>query len=251
MFGSLMNQAMAKFGGGKAPDRQPTPQLAAADANRSPMPKAGGKLASPSRPVQQGLWALVVITILGGALFYREHARFAELEGAQGAPASAAFLAVAPTEASEADGPVIKTEDGTEISVISPAAGASSGEVAAAAVAAVAGAVVSTEAAGGAAVTSLRSEVAALRQSLQRHEQMLRYIMDRYVERKGDAPGLPQDDSAGTAGVPVAEAHGHDAAAASANFSVPEFVSKSYDDEQHENRGKSKQRKQGDVGLGM
>jgi len=248
MFGSIMNQAMAKFGGGKAPDRQPTPQRAAAD-NRPPMLKAAGKSASPSRPVQQGLWALVIITILGGVVFYREHVRIADLEGSS---ASSAFLAVAPkeaSEASEADGSVIKTQDGTEISVIAPAVAASSGELAAAAVASAA---VSTEAAGSAAVSSLRSEVASLRQSLQRHEQMLRYIMDRYVEKRGEALALPQDDTAGTAGVPVAEAHGHDAASVS-NFSAPEFVSYSFtDEEQHVEklRGK-KQRKEGDVGLGM
>lgn len=75
---------------------------------------------------------------------------------------------------------------------------------------------------------SLRSEVDMLRQSLERHEKMLRYIMDRYVEKSATGGELPNFDKAGDVHA-VTAAEAHDVASA-VNYSAPEFVSKSYAD---------------------
>eukprot|EP00932_Pfiesteria_piscicida_P014632 SRR837773.26454.p3 GENE.SRR837773.26454~~SRR837773.26454.p3 ORF type:complete len:146 (+),score=49.94 SRR837773.26454:2-439(+) len=93
----------------------------------------------------------------------------------------------------------------------SPTTDGAAGAEVVAAVPAVLPAAAAAAAAGGAI-----SELQSLRDMVERHEQMLRYIMDRYVEKKADAAPPP----AGAAGAEIE--------AARVNLSQPEFESKGF-----------------------
>lgn len=155
--------------------------------------------------MQLSLWALAIVSVTAGGLFYREHQRFMDEQQ----PREAALAVVdAPGQASAR-----------------PASGAAAGPPAAQPSA------TSDAAAGGAAsaVGALRAEVAELRDRLERHDKMLRYVMDRYVE-KGDSVkrDLP------IAGAAPTEEH----QASAVNLSAPEFVSKSFDGPGDESGGR-------------
>jgi len=202
VFGSLMGQAKTMFGGagsgGGAEARLPArsgsemrlrsphprqvgPPPIARGRSRSPAPgKKNDKMPKSMRQfgIQLGLWALVAVTITGSFLFYREHEHYAAthnevvINGPDPPTMSVAL------EAAEA--PAEKEE----IAVIEPQAASAPAEPAA-------------------PVGELRAQVASLRQTLGRHEQMLRYIMDRYVEKEGSAAGKKLEDI----GAPRPEEH--------------------------------------------
>merc|ERR1719210_2788831 len=70
-------------------------------------------------------------------------------------------------------------------------------------------------------IAALRSEVASLKAMFERHDKMLRYVMERFVE------GTAAQPSPSPAG-PVRPFVAHEAS--TVNWSAPEFVSKSYQD---------------------
>lgn len=252
VLGNLVGQAKAMFGtpGGPTGDDKPRP-AAGQMRLRSPHPRqmqqqqehpgdGPGRSRSPSRggrsPAQQpprtrarqftvqlSLWALAMVTITGGALFYKEHQRYAD--DSQGQAVIAGIDAIDAISQAQTPPPPESPES-------------LEADVPATTVAATAGG------ADAAAVASLHSEVALLRQTLDRHEQMLRYIMNRYVEKgelPKDLPGM-SDIGSDSGAVPA------DAIPVSAvNFSVPESESRSYDDEVGEpaSRGSSLRKQRG------
>lgn len=138
--------------------------------------------------VQLSLWAIVFICLTAAFLFYRAHERYSNQPSAP--EALPPPKPMTPSADSGFDSEVEVSRD-----VASPAAA----RVALS------------------PLDALRAEVSDLRGNLQRHEQMLRYIMDRYVERNE----VRNDTALGI--IPVAA---HEAAVV--NFSAPEFTSKSY-----------------------
>lgn len=260
VLGNLVGQAKAMFGtpGGPTGDDKPRP-AAGQMRLRSPHPRQEhpgpgdrpGRSRSPSRggrtpgqqpprararqfTVQLSLWALAMVTITGGALFYREHQRYVDEQG-QVVIAGIDSIPQAQTPVPPESPESLESSEVSDVPVNTVAATAGGAETA--------------------AVASLRSEVVVLRQTLDRHEQMLRYVMNRYVE-KGELPkDLPgMSDTGSDSGAGPAETH--DVIPVSAvNFSVPESVSKSYDDEAGElaSRGSSlrKQRSGEDGEFGL
>lgn len=110
---------------------------------------------------QATLWCLAVVAITAGGISYRESLRLEQ-------PPSAVQLA----EAAEA---VVASEQGAAAAADADAAAGD--------------------------VQGLRAEVGLLRERLERHDKMLRYIMDRYVEKAvPDSTGVPGDGSAGADG---------------------------------------------------
>uniref|UniRef100_A0A7S4RGZ8 C6H2-type domain-containing protein n=1 Tax=Alexandrium monilatum TaxID=311494 RepID=A0A7S4RGZ8_9DINO len=109
---------------------------------------------------QAALWCLAVVAITAGGISYRESLRV-ELATPAGQLAEAAEAVAA-----AAEGGAAAASD----------SGSGSGDV-----------------------RQLRSELAALRERLERHDKMLRYIMDRYVEKPGVAPTGPGAESPGGA----------------------------------------------------
>lgn len=239
VFGSLVGQAKAMFrgpggpggpGGSAGKPRQDGTVRLRSPATRHPIPGrpersrspsgAGGSQPAPRArhrqfTVQLSLWALAIVTITAGALFYREHERYIDEQekgeivlGIPGVPQQEVVV-----ESSKAE------IGGARLIAPNPE---------------VVGEVANRETADAGA---LRSEVAVLRQRLDRHEQMLRYIMNRYVEK-----GESRRDKT-EAGATSAEAHdaARDAAEPVVNMSKPEFVSRSYEDSESEmaSRGNS------------
>lgn len=248
VFGSLVGQAKAMFGGTPA---------AAANAMKSKIDDFGSKGLRPRSPaanrsvggtaqrrssrsqsrdppggrvpgqpaprarqfnVQMSLWALVIVTVTAGYLFFREHQRYV-----QDTQLGQGVIAELPDNALQAVPPAVPMMAGSD------AVAAAAFEAAATAAAARAGAddamVVST------AELSIRSEISVIKQSLERQDKMLRYIMDRYVE-KNLASTIRQDLAAG-----ATSAAEHDASAV--NMSAPEFVSASYGEIADEQASKS------------
>jgi len=158
---------------------------------KSPLQTRGQEAAPRARSftVQLSLWALAIFSLTAGCLFYREHLRYVD----EGLPSQADLLG---------NSQVLPRPDVAEDT------SAAQRVVAAATVA-------QPEVQQG--LESLRSEVAAMRDQLQQHEKMIRYILDRFVEKKINTSDL----ALGTASAAKHEA-------VLVNYSNPEFVSKSY-----------------------
>jgi len=152
---------------------------------------AQGKGASQAKGTNwlpMGVAALVVVTILGTSLFYREHAAYVDGQVHMELPDTDSNIETksfeAPVESKGASAPVASNEEAL-----------------------------------------LRAEIASLKQDVGRHEQMLRYIMDRYAEK-----GVDTKTMLGLNTSVAADAHDIGAAVMSVNYSQPESVSKSYSD---------------------
>lgn len=166
------------------------------ERSRSPARRNSGQPPLRARQfgVQLSLWALVIVTITGGLLFYREHERYVD-EQSQGE-----IVIAGPDPVPDVQVPVSPEP----VEVVAPAD---------------AGATIGPAEAG--SLNSLRSEVALLRQVLDRHDKMLRYIMNRYVEKAEMDNKVPSIDTGGSA-----SAEAHDAGIASAvNLSKSDMAS--------------------------
>jgi len=218
---------LSRFGGSaRARARSPPPEPAVDShpPRRSEAPAPRARQFS----VQLSLWALVTVSATAGMLFYREHQRFTD-DATEARPTALAsgpldFLSgsesVGADKASVADGAAAAGDDVATAAVVvadsAVAAAAPAGAVAAE------GAARAEVVSAAAAVVALRAEVSSLKQELERHGKMLRYIMDRYVEKKLDGP-KPESISGA-----AADTEEHQAAAV--DLASPEFVSKSYQD---------------------
>jgi len=156
------------------------------------------------------LWVLAITTLLASCMFYREHLRYADAnqidrDSATLEVASSSESVTAEAAATAGESVTAAVESGlSSLAGLGGLTGSSSPSA-------------STAASGKDAgiVTALRAEVTALRELVERHDKMLRYVMDRYVEKSGAAP----IDS----GAKSSAAH----EASVVNFSEPEFLSKS------------------------
>lgn len=196
--------------------------------------------------------------VTASMLFYREHERYVADQPSQVESADAqAAVPPAPTAVrrdrpagSEVSSEVVAavTAVAEAIGIAAPADRAVDGTAAAApAVAAAVAAAAGGEAASVDLAEKLRSEMKSLREMVERHDQMLRYIMDRYVEKNvsGKEPLF---------GAGATSAADHEAA--QVNLAKPEFESKSFGEpavEKAAARGNDVLRKRkgggGEVGL--
>lgn len=148
--------------------------------------KQGG--ASPDRSskppwsIQNAVWVLVLITVFAGGGLYMQQRRMAEdFSGDGQAPLSAAAqLAVRGAKSSNEEAAVVVASDQTA--------------------AAAAAAASAPEKSGSASSESLRTEIAGLRDMVEKHDKMLRYIMERYQEKEFKA-----SQEAASPGVKAAE----------------------------------------------
>lgn len=156
------------------------------------------------------LWCLAFTTIVASGIFYREHLRYAdgqrvdqasidlpgEVPGESADIKTGATAEVRATPAEETPTEATATAGATAASVASPLL--SSLGLAGAAKPAGSAAPDTAASASTAQVNSLRSEVVALRELVERHDKMLRYVMDRYVEKAvaGSAIGVGSRSSA-------------------------------------------------------
>lgn len=194
-FMGLARAAFAEAGGialGAKPRVADAGQTKSGGVKVRPQPLAAGQKVAPpaqSRTMKQfaaqwSLWGLVVVAIFVGGIFYRELHRGSNEQQ----PSRVGFL---------------ESDSMSQVPLTLP-------------LGATAGTAVAQR---GEAIGSLRTDVAALQEIVQRHDKMMRYIMDRYVE-KGDLGGALD---APKAGQPLAT---HEAS--EVNFSAPEFVSRGY-----------------------
>mmetsp|Transcript_90668 Transcript_90668/g.292619 ORF Transcript_90668/g.292619 Transcript_90668/m.292619 type:complete len:443 (-) Transcript_90668:76-1404(-) len=249
-------------GSGALRARSPAPNRSggsAAGRTRSHSRDSGRPAGQPapktrSFNVQLSLWALVILCVTASMLFYREHERYVADQPSQVELADAQVaVPPAPTavRSSEVSSEVVAavTAVAEAIGIAAPADRAVDGTMAAAP--AVAAAAVAAAAGGEAAsadlAEKLRSEMKSLREMVERHDQMLRYIMDRYVEKNvsGKEPLF---------GAGATSAADHEAA--QVNLAKPEFESKSFGEpavEKTAARGNDVLRKRkgggGEVGL--
>lgn len=154
------------------------------------------------------LWVLAITTLLASCMFYREHLRYADANQIDRDSATlevASSTESATAEAAATSGDVDSAALGSGLSLAGLGLTGSSSSTASTA----------TSGKDSGVVTALRAEVTALRELVERHDKMLRYVMDRYVEKSGAAP----IDS----GARSSAAH----EASVVNFSEPEFLSKS------------------------
>ncbi|CAE7241674.1 METAP1 [Symbiodinium natans] len=181
MLGSFFDQAKAMLSGSetsavRGQDGQANrPRL----RERSPAPAAGAKgpqatlqKPRPAFSLQTGLVAVLIFAVLGGGLLYVQHQRFAEeaAAGGQAALTAAAAAAVSLEGAPREETLVVAAEEAPgprgNGAATSPPVSA-----------------------------DLRAELAALRETVEKHEKMLRYVMDRYVEK--DLRTAPQPQQGG------------------------------------------------------
>lgn len=216
VFGSLVSRAKAALGGpagvgsaqggkprfaggGQQPSSGSTSRATTGGGSTRP----GTTLAAPGKTrqftVQQGLWFLAVLTVTAGFIFYRESQRYSFGQQPDLSPDQSG---VTPPGAAAVVG--VTGAGGEEAS------------------AAAAVADISDIGASPVSVSALHAEISALRELVERHDKMLRYVMDRYVEKTGDT-GINEGAAVGAR--PFAT---HEASAV--NFSAPEFISKSYTD---------------------
>lgn len=160
------------------------------------------------------LWALALTTILASGMFWREHSRYAEdqrpdqvaldIPGERGMDLEIKTEATAQVVSS----PVEDAPAQAEPTEAPAAADASTAASAAApllaglsnALGAAAPSVPPADGSGSASssqVNALRGEVTALRELVERHDKMLRYVMDRYVEKAvSGSSGASKDSGA-------------------------------------------------------
>lgn len=168
---SWMDQAKQIFSDRTAARETPArPNL----RERSPAPQPGARAekapAAKARPMcslQTGLWALIVFTVLVGGFLYLQHQRLAEESAPNGQAALSAAAAAVINVASEAKEESPAPEEG-----------------------------------GKSSVNDLRAEISALKDLVEKHEKMLRYVMDRYVEK--DVAAAPKEGAQGTKQATVA-----------------------------------------------
>jgi len=150
---------------------------------------------SVSRPksyMQMGICALAVLTLLGGALLYREHQRYVEED-------RAAMQRVHTVEDQEMLKDIAGASDDSVVSVGSPVMPDS------------------TAIASGSDVDSLRLEIHVLHDTIDRQDKMLKYVMGRFEEKTGTS-----GTSVGSVNVPSGYVP-HEAV--EVDMSKPEFVS--------------------------
>ena len=129
---------------------------------RSPAPRPTEKAPAPAaktRPscsMQTGLWLLIIFTVLVGGLLYLQHQRLAEESTPNGQAALSANAAAVINVATEAKDDAVVPDEGSK-----------------------------------SGANDLRAEVLALKDIVEKHEKMLRYVMDRYVEK--DVAAAPKE----------------------------------------------------------
>eukprot|EP00927_Polykrikos_kofoidii_P029976 TRINITY_DN25852_c0_g1_i1.p1 TRINITY_DN25852_c0_g1~~TRINITY_DN25852_c0_g1_i1.p1 ORF type:complete len:432 (-),score=85.12 TRINITY_DN25852_c0_g1_i1:382-1677(-) len=185
--------------------------------SRSPAPKAAGAKGgqtpaaakTPRLAMHKNIVFLAAVTVLGFYYFYHQHKRLADEQ--------------IPTEEALAMGPSGGLASSIANAGASPVAAAAGSD---------------------ADLVALRSQVAAVRAMAEKHEQMLRYVMDRFVEKKGGTAtggGSGGGGSAAAAGsvagagsgflgrfIPAADTgEGAASGAASVKLATPEDVGKS------------------------
>lgn len=123
--------------------------------------------AKPSVSLQNALWVLVLITVFAGGGLYMQQRRMAEefTGDGQAALSAAAQLVVRSAKGGNEEAAVVVASDQT-----APAAAADSASV--------------SEKGSPASVDSLRAEIAGLRDMVEKHDKMLRYVMERYQEKE-------------------------------------------------------------------
>jgi hypothetical protein len=134
-------------------------------------------------PLQLGFCALAIFTVIGGTLFYREHQRYADRAGSD-------------TDLDEATPTFLAGVSRSRVAASAANAGNTGGIAATAA----------------ADLKGLWSELSSVREHIERHDKMLRYVMERYVERGSSNTDIVLGPKQG--GVAV-------------DLSKPEFVSQS------------------------
>lgn len=203
--GSMFTAAATMFGNAAntqktAPPRD-DPAGKARLRSRSPAPRTMGAAApgvgKPKSQMQMGLCALALFTVLGGCFLYREHQRYGDDERIV-------------VQQFVGDAEEIKTQES-----LAPQAIASSAVNAESMI----------DQAREKDVNALRVEVSSLRELVDRHDKMLRYVMDRYVE-KGTVPGSVTAAAGAAFGRPALPPG---VVPHEVNLSAPEFVSRSGD----------------------
>lgn len=153
------------------------------------------------------LWVLAITTLVASCFFYREHLRYAD---ANQIDRDSATLEVAASADSVAGGEASAATTDSGVGGLSLAGLGLTGSGSASAPPV--GPVKDSS-----AVTALKAEVTTLRELVERHDKMLRYVMDRYVEKS------VADGSNPASGALSSAAH----EASMVNFAEPEFLSKS------------------------
>lgn len=138
---------------------------------RSPAPAVRPDKAPPAKPkqtfpLQTGLWVLIIFTVCVGGILYVQHQRLSEEPSPNGQAALSAAAAAVINVGSEA-----KDEPSEE---------------------------------GKGTATDLRAEVAALKDMVEKHEKMLRYVMERYVEKDMASSSGPRESASGAKQATVA-----------------------------------------------
>lgn len=110
---------------------------------------------------------MIVFTVLVGGFLYLQHQRLAEESAPSGQAALSAAAAAVINVASEAKEESTVPEEG-----------------------------------GKSSANDLRAEISALKDMVEKHEKMLRYVMDRYVEK--DVAAAPKEGAQGTKQATVA-----------------------------------------------
>jgi len=183
---------------------------------------AAGRSAVPAvslrtrRFAMHGLvWVLALFAFAASFSYWREFQRYGfERQPADQVLADVGGIVLGPRDASAG-------EEGLEPP---PPGGAGTGDVdGAPSASARGGAGAQTDGGGGATLADLKSEMARLREIVERHDKMLRYVMDRYVEKR-----FSTSDIGGAGGNVNRESVPVDAREASVvNFAAPEFNSRS------------------------
>eukprot|EP00434_Breviolum_minutum_P026092 symbB.v1.2.023068.t1/scaffold2086.1/size90009/5 len=106
--------------------------------------------------MQTGLWLLIIFTVLVGGLLYLQHQRLAEESTPNGQAALSANAAAVINVATEAKDDAVVPDEGSK-----------------------------------SGANDLRAEVLALKDIVDKHEKMLRYVMERYVEK--DVAAAPKE----------------------------------------------------------
>eukprot|EP00929_Paragymnodinium_shiwhaense_P035296 TRINITY_DN19073_c0_g1_i1.p1 TRINITY_DN19073_c0_g1~~TRINITY_DN19073_c0_g1_i1.p1 ORF type:complete len:637 (+),score=156.13 TRINITY_DN19073_c0_g1_i1:212-2122(+) len=190
IFGSLVGKAQALLGsgGGSSASSSSTPTGPPGGAKAAGSASAAQANATAAKPPKRSfaktaLASLATFALLTGAVYYLAFQQYAPDEApiAMGVDASD-LLAVQQSSSGVASGG------------IAAAAGVAAGVLSSAA------SVVAAPAAPQPTVTiaaselgALKAEVEALREGLARHDKMIRYVMDRYVEKEGGRSALGPD----------------------------------------------------------
>jgi len=162
---SWMDQAKQIFSAEKA-----APRSGLRERSPAPRPTEKAPAAAKTRPscsMQTGLWLLIIFTVLVGGLLYLQHQRLAEESTPNGQAALSANAAAVINVATEAKDDAVVADEGSK-----------------------------------SGANDLRAEVLALKDIVDKHEKMLRYVMDRYVEK--DVAAAPKEGTQGTKQATVA-----------------------------------------------